>query len=128
MPGGAISDGVRERRFPRSRRLLVPKEFASVLGSGTRQHTAYFTFVVTPGTSAAGRLGITVSRKVSLNAVTRNAIKRQIRESFRHQHGMLAHMDIVVIAKRAAASVPPEQLRRQLDATWATLTARCKKS
>ncbi len=127
MSGGAI-----ERRFPRNRRLLAPAQFAAVFDSGKRQHTAYFTFVVTiranRGQAAGARLGVTVSRKVSLNAVTRNAIKRQIRESFRHHHDMLDQTDTVVIAKRAAAAASREQLRRQLDATWPTLSARCKKS
>lgn len=127
MPGGAS-----ERRFPRSRRLLAPGEFAAVLDSGKRQQTASFTFVVAVRANrdrlAGARLGVTVSRKVSLNAVTRNAIKRQIRESFRHHHAMLDQTDTVVIAKRAAAAASREQLRRQLDATWPTLAARCKKS
>src|SRR3990172_3383390 len=127
MSGGAI-----ERRFPRKRRLLAPAEFAAVFDSGKRQHTACFTFVVTVradhGQAAGARLGVTVSRKVSLNAVTRNAIKRQIRESFRHHHDMLDQTDTVVIAKRAAATVSRKELRRQLDATWPTLAARCKKS
>ncbi len=126
MPGGAG-----ERRFPKSRRLLAPEEFAAVFDSGKRQHTASFTFVVAIRASrdraAGARLGVTVSRKVALNAATRNAIKRQIRESFRHHQAMLDQTDTVVIAKRAAATVSREALRRQLDAAWPTLAARCKK-
>lgn len=112
--------------------MLAPAEFGAVFDSGKRQHTATFTFVVAIRASrdqvAGARLGVTVSRKVSLNAVTRNAIKRQIRESFRHHQAMLDQTDTVVIAKRAAATVSRQELRRQLDTTWSTLAARCKKS
>jgi hypothetical protein len=40
---------------------------------------------------------------------------------------MLGQTDIVVIARHAAATEPGAQLRRQLDATWPTLAARCRK-
>jgi len=51
------------------------------------------------------RLGITVTKKVG-NAVCRNAVKRRVREVFRHQRGDLPKgIDLVLVAKRNAARV-----------------------
>ena len=46
----------------------------------------------------APRLGITVSRKVG-DAVTRNRVKRQLREAFADAQGADPHSDYVVIAR-----------------------------
>lgn len=61
------------------------------------------------------RLGLTVSRKVG-NAVVRNRVKRRVREWFRHEADMLpSGLDIVVIARRDAATLPPQETRRVLN-------------
>lgn len=61
------------------------------------------------------RLGMAVSRKVSVRAVERNRIKRQVRECFRHARGQLPRADILVIAFREAAGQPAGVLREELD-------------
>ena len=63
--------------------------------------------------SPAGRAGITVSKKVG-NAVTRNRIKRFVREALRHRR-WLGH-DIVIIAKPGAATVSgAAEVQTELD-------------
>ena len=62
--------------------------------------------------SGRARLGVTVSRKVG-NAVTRNRVKRGIREWFRHHEGPLEG-DVVVIARPGAGELSPEETRREL--------------
>ena len=56
-----------------------------------------------PNTVNTGRLGITVSKKVSKRAVDRNRIKRLVRESFRDLHTSLPNNDFVIIARNNAA-------------------------
>lgn len=60
------------------------------------------------------RLGMTVSRKVG-NAVTRNRIKRWVREIFRKKFGRdLEPMDLVLNAKKAIVQCNYHQLEEEL--------------
>jgi ribonuclease P protein component len=70
--------------------------------SGLKLHTQHFLlFSLGDG---RGRVGITVSKKVG-NAVTRNRIKRLVREFVRRNEFVPVECDVVVIAKRSAAKV-----------------------
>ena len=72
------------------------------------------------------RLGITVSKKLG-HAVTRNRIRRRIREAYRlHEQEIKSGYDIVIVARHAAEHAPFEalmdemmQLLRQLGAAEA---------
>jgi len=74
-----------------------------------------------PNTGTTARLGMAVSRRVSLRAVERNRIKRQIRESFRRRRAQLPPVDILVIAHRDAAGKSADVLRDELDALWSRI-------
>ena len=71
-----------------------------------------------PRPTGGVRLGITASRKVG-NAVVRNRVKRATREWFRTRRDRIAHepggLDLVVIARRAAAGLAPTQIAHALD-------------
>ena len=66
-----------------------------------------------PNESGTPRLGLSVSRKVG-NAVTRNAVRRRLREVF---YSTLAEVpgswDLVVSARPAAAGASLEELREE---------------
>ncbi len=54
-------------------------------------------------------------------ATRRNAVKRIVRESFRHHQNELTALDIVVIAKTAAETGDRKRVRKTLDAQWMKL-------
>ena len=68
------------------------------------------------------RLGITVSGKVA-NSVTRNRVKRWVREAFRAVQADLPPVDLVVIARAGAARVGLEGARAALEAARDRLAA-----
>ena len=93
-------------KFPKDARLRKRREYLAVQRGGATFHGRYFLTVVLPGPQPRGRVGITVSKRVG-NAVTRNRIKRWVREHVRHNRAAFvpAATDVVVIAKASAARV-----------------------
>lgn len=60
------------------------------------------------------RLGITVSKKLG-HAVTRNRIRRRIREAYRlHEQEIKSGYDIVIVARHAAEHAPFEALMDEM--------------
>lgn len=93
----AISKSMRLRRRP---------EFLAVQAHGRKVHgTAFLALVATnPSSQPTGRIGLTVTKRIG-NAVTRNRIKRRTREWLRHNGWAPAGVDVVLIAKEAAATL-----------------------
>ncbi len=102
--------------LPRQARLLAGSAFSRVFATRKARSNRYFTIHYAPADKP--RLGMAVSRRVSNKAVVRNRIRRQIRESFRHQRALVKAMDYVVVARKAAADVDNAGLREALDQLW----------
>ena len=102
--------------YSRERRLRKRRDFIAVQTSGRKIHTKYFLVLVLKG---AGRVGITVTKRTG-NAVTRNRLKRLIREYVRQARWddgawVPADRDIVIIAKNAAAAGAHRELASDLQ-------------
>ena len=108
--------------------MLKPEAFSRVFRAGFRSADRYFTLLAVPSDLEVPRLGLAVSRKVSRAAVCRNRIKRQVRESFRSRGALLPAIDIVVMAKRDAATAGNDSLRSSLERHWQRLAERCAAS
>jgi ribonuclease P protein component len=101
--------------FPRAARIRRRREFLALSRAGERRHTPHF-IVLARRRSGCARLGVTVSRKVG-GAVSRNRIKRRVREVFRrHPERLLPSHDVLVIARVGAAATTFEQVRHELAA------------
>ena len=74
---------------------------------------------VVPNACGSARLGLVIPKKYIRLAVTRNQIKRCVRESFRVQN--LPGVDIVFVAYKGSAELPRQVLREQLGAQWKRL-------
>ena len=61
------------------------------------------------------RLGLAVSRKKLKTAVSRNLVKRLIRESFRHHSESLGSLDLVVMPQGGIAAGDRRRLRESLE-------------
>ena len=102
--------------FPKEHRLLKRLEFKTVLNAKFKVVTPYLVVLAVPSDRGCTRMGLIVSRKVGI-AVVRNKVKRLLRESFRSRLELPSSMDIVVIARKPAASVDLFTLRQSLQ--WA---------
>lgn len=105
--GSVGTTGPVRASFPKSRRLLVRREFLAAQASGARVHTPHFVLIVARGPigAAPSRLGVTVTRKVG-GAVQRNRTKRVVREAFRLDRALVPDgVDLLVIAKGGAPTL-----------------------
>lgn len=108
--------------FPKKERLLSRQEFLQFNSGGKKVHTAHF-LLLWNDASPSRRLGITVSRKVG-NAVTRNRIKRRLREFYRHNKPLFIEADFNIIAKRGAEGLDSHQVSTELAAALGRLRDR----
>ena len=85
--------------FRRRHRLCHNKQFQAIYAARKRAHKGPITLFSLPNDVGHPRLGLSVGRRVG-NAVTRNRVKRQIREAFRLQMNELPQgFDYVVVIR-----------------------------
>lgn len=103
-------------RFPRSVRVRSRTDYLKVQRSGQKVGGRYLIILSMDNSLPASRFGITVSRKTG-NAVTRNRIKRRIRELQRlNRDKVVTGKDIVVIATRKASGAGFKGLEEEYKA------------
>lgn len=104
--------------LPREHRVRDGRELNNIVRSGTRKGCRNFvvsTIVHPLGAPGPARFGFIVSKKVG-NAVSRNLVKRRLREAAWEQiSGGLAGADVVVRALPASAGAPYALLAKDLD-------------
>jgi ribonuclease P protein component len=108
-------------KFPKQVRLLQAAAFDAVFKTGKRHNGRYFTVLTKTTDLTHPRLGLVVAKKNIRLAVTRNRIKRVLRESFRQHRLQLDNLDIVFIIYHAANTLDIKELRQQVDKQWAKL-------
>ena len=115
------------RAFPKSSRILKPRDFRKVYDEGTRMTSpsfAAFLLRAMPASSVGDgpHFGFTTPRALG-KAVVRNRIRRRMREAVRlEQHLFAPGWSVVFNPRRVLAAVSFEALRKEV----ARVAARCK--
>jgi ribonuclease P protein component len=105
-------------------RLTDSPEFERVYRQGTAYRGKLFSVHAFPNEQGTPRLGLSVSRKVG-SAVTRNAVRRRLREVFHSCiSGSSENLDLVVSARPAAANATFEELREEFGKSLGRVGAR----
>ena len=80
-------------------------DFRNVYKNGKSYANKYLVMYVLENSMEINRIGISVSKKVG-NSVVRHRVTRLVRESYRlHENIFNSGLDIVVVARKSAASV-----------------------
>jgi ribonuclease P protein component len=87
--------------------------------AGRRAGSAYLALFVSDNDLGRPRVGLAVSRKLG-DAVTRNRIKRRLREIVRPLLSRTqAGRDVVIVARTRAIEAEYGRLRQELEMLWA---------
>ncbi|TEA70313.1 ribonuclease P protein component [Allopusillimonas ginsengisoli] len=104
--------------FPAAARLHRPSEYASALKGRRLARGALFVVMTPRGNDAlegqGSRLGLIIAKRFAARAVTRNAIKRVLREAFRQKKHLLPERDLVFRLHSRIGPVTLTQLKKQV--------------
>jgi len=99
-----------ERLTPHER-IRKKRDFINLYKNGSRYRGRYFSLVYRPSPFSASRLAVVVSKKVG-PAVTRNRVKRRLRDLFRRNKGLIPEpTDIIVVARKEIVDLDVSELR-----------------
>jgi ribonuclease P protein component len=104
--------------FTPAHRLRHKPQFDLLYREGRRYGDSMLLVLTRPNVLVHARLGLSISAKAVGNAVSRNRIKRVIRESFRLNLLRLPCVDVVVNARTPAKTATNAQLTRCLEQLW----------
>ncbi len=107
----------------KSHRILKNREFTKIIRSGKKLYTQNLS-VYYCKTSNPYHIGITVSKKVSKLAVTRNLIKRRIVAAINEiSLDNNFHQDVVIIVKPTTHNIEYQEIKDQISFIFKKLLA-----
>ncbi len=94
-------------------RLKKKKDFLFLYKKGARYRGKYFNLIYLRNELGYSRLGIVVKRKIG-KAVTRNKIKRWVRELFRRHKSLIPFsLDMLIVATQSIEGVSWKDFREE---------------
>ena len=103
-------------RFTKEQRLLTPVDFREVFDAPERKlHQSHLMAFVRTNTHEQPRVGMAITKRKVPTAVSRNLIKRQIREQFRVNASILENKDIVFIVKNSIKGISKLELKNEIN-------------
>jgi len=109
--------------FSRASRLLTPQDFKIVFNQAHKLNFSSFMVYVMENGRGKSRLGLAVSKKSAKKAVTRNQIKRIIRDSFRLRQDELKGWDIVFVSRASANNISKADLNALTQRVWRRISS-----
>ncbi len=103
-------------RFTKEQRLLTPAAFREVFDAPERKlHQSHLMAFIRSNTLDQPRVGMAITKRKVPNAVSRNLVKRLIRENFRNQAFNLENKDIVFIVKNSIKDISNKEIKKQIN-------------
>lgn len=114
-------------RFPKSHRLLNKTDYNQTLDNALKVSYRSLLVLFKPNQREHSRLGLIIGKRVAALAVSRNRIKRAVRESFRLHQENFPGLDIVVIARQQCDKLSKQELLLGMKKLWERVIAQYPK-
>ena len=116
---------ITDARFTKEQRLLTPAAFREVFDAPERKlHQSHLMAFVRTNTHEQPRVGMAITKRKVPTAVSRNLIKRQIREQFRVKASILENKDIIFIIKNSIKGISKVELKNEINNIFKKLEKR----
>ena len=115
--------------FPKTARLLNAADYKAVFSNAQfKVSCRHFLVLANRNSRSSARLGLVIAKKNVALAVQRNRIKRQLRNTFRHNKELLDKLDLVVLARKDADKLNNKELKETIDSLWQDLHGKIKRA
>lgn len=115
--------------FPKTSRLLNAADYKAVFSNAQLKVSCrQFLVLASRNSRSSARLGLVIAKKNVALAVQRNRIKRQLRDTFRHNKELLDKLDLVVLARKDADKLDNEELKNTIETLWQDLHSKMKRA
>lgn len=115
--------------FPKTSRLLNAADYKAVFSNAQfKVSCRHFLVLANRNSRSSARLGLVIAKKNVALAMQRNRIKRQFRNTFRHNRELLDKLDLVVLARKGADKLDNKELKEIIDSLWQDLHGKMKRA
>ncbi|MBA3696259.1 MAG: ribonuclease P protein component [Methylotenera sp.] len=113
-------------RFTKQAKLIKTDEFSSVFNFRKRISAQHLAIHYQPNTLSHARLGLVIGKKTAKLAVSRNYMRRVLRELFRLQLQEIAQVDLVIRVQNKFDKVDFIRIEREFNELIIKLNKRVK--
>ena len=113
-------------RLPSAARLCRARDYKRVFDQPLRSKDRLLTVLCRSNDLDHPRLGIAVAKKNVRRAVTRNRVKRVVREYFRLHRHLPPNLDLVVLGRPGVGKCSNSEIHRSLERHCQRLTKQCE--
>jgi ribonuclease P protein component len=105
-------------------KMIKTDDFSSVFNFRKRISTQYLAIHYQPNSLQRARLGLVVGKKTSKLAVSRNYMRRVLREFFRLQQHEICNVDLIIRVQKKFSKVDFIQIKQEFNTLIAKLNQR----
>lgn len=110
-------------RFSRQQRLTNQEDFRKVWDSAYKVKSNQWIAFCRVNDNALGRIGIIIKKQTVNLALTRNMLRRIVRESFRAHSSKLIGFDIIILLRSKFTHLDKKTIRDGIDNLWCRVLA-----
>jgi ribonuclease P protein component len=104
--------------------MIKTDDFSSVFNFRKRFSSQYLAIHYQPNTLQHARLGLVVGKKIAKLSVSRNYMRRVLREFFRVNQHDICHVDLIIRVQKKFGKVDFIQIKQEFDLLIAKLNQR----